>query len=56
MSKEDFFKRMEEIRTEPGYDEEMMHIYMDKLMCEALVDLGYEDGIKVFENTGKWYS
>ena len=37
-------------------DEELAHGYMDDLICDLLINLGYEDGIKVFYATPKWYS
>lgn len=37
-------------------DTEMTHIYMDELMCKLLRELGYGDGVDIFEETNKWYS
>lgn len=37
-------------------DKELRHIHMDKLMCDFLSDLGYEEGIKVFKDTDKWWA
>lgn len=37
-------------------DEELAHGSMDDLMCQLLIDLGYEDGIYIFNNTPKWYA
>lgn len=32
------------------------HMIMDDLMCELLRELGYGEGIDIFENTHKWYA
>ena len=37
-------------------DPEGQHDEMDKLMCELLRELGYGDGVDVFERQEKWYS
>ena len=37
-------------------DPEDCHIKMDNLMCDLLKALGYEDGVKIFENIPKGYS
>jgi len=39
-----------------GDDKEDLHKGMDRLMCMLLSELGYTDGVEVFENTPKWYS
>lgn len=38
------------------YDEEAAHIDADDLLCEVLVDLGYAEGVKVFNDAHKWYA
>ena len=37
-------------------DEELCHIEMDNLIINMLIDLGYEDGVYIFEHTKKWYA
>ena len=37
-------------------DEEYAHGHMDELICELLINLGYEDGVRVFYATPKWYA
>ena len=37
-------------------DQEGVHVLMDKLMCELLVNLGYEEGVEIFKATDKWYA
>lgn len=52
-----FTKDMIAIREEFGeHDEEVCHIRMDVLMSRVLTELGYGDGIKVFDETKKWYA
>ena len=56
MTPEEFKLKMQTILTEHENYPETCHYEMDKLMCEVLSDLGYEEGVKVFENTERWYS
>lgn len=61
ISPDEFKKKMKEIQIalDAGllrFNKEEAHIKMDDLMCEVLISLGYEEGIEVFDNTGKWYS
>ena len=62
ISPEEFYKKMqyykdlEEKCTSVFYNKEDMHRIMDDLMCEILSSLGYENGIKVFQDAEKWYS
>ena len=54
MSPEEFAKEMAKIAL--SNDTESAHSQADKLMCEALKELGYYEGIKIFEEMGKWYA
>lgn len=56
MSKEEFAERMYEINEKYGDDPEMAHGEADKLMCECLKSLGYDDGVHGFERIEKWYA
>jgi hypothetical protein len=51
---DEFFRRMREI--EKSADPEGGHLAADELMCEILDDLGYGDGVEIFERMGKWYA
>ena len=53
---EEFAKRMQEIHDRYLDDEEVVHSEMDDLMCELLRQLGYGEGIDIFDNTHKWYA
>lgn len=39
-----------------GDDIESNHSAGDDVMCELLKSLGYNDGVKVFEDADKWYA
>ena len=52
---EDFKERMNVLADDTG-DTELCHEYMDDLMCDVLRELGYGEGIDVFESTHKWYA
>lgn len=43
-------------RIERNSDTEMAHIHADELMCELLRELGYGEGVDIFEKMSKWYS
>lgn len=55
----EFERRMQELHegAERGdYDYEISHARADGLMCDVLQQFGYEKGVEIFENMGKWYS
>ncbi len=56
MASAEFLKKMKTIFHEKGYDEEKAHSSADRLMCQLLRQLGYEEGVVVFEHAKKWYS
>lgn len=37
-------------------DTEASHVGMDRLMCDVLRSMGYDEGICVFEKASKWYA
>ncbi len=51
---EQFKSRMQEIASD--VDIEMSHYNADDLMCEVLKELGYGEGVKIFEEMAKWYA
>ena len=55
MTPERFATKMRALSRD-SYDRERMHEAMDALMCKVLRTLGYEEGIKIFEQTDKWYA
>lgn len=56
MTPDEFKNEMLKIDEKYGGDLESCHAYMDDLMCSLLTDLGYKDGIEIFNNTDKWYA
>jgi hypothetical protein len=44
------------MKTVLPLDTEDRHAMADAIMCELLIHLGYEAGVKVFQNMGKWYA
>lgn len=55
----EFERSMQELHegAERGdYDYEISHFSADDLMCNVLRQFGYEKGVEIFENMGKWYS
>lgn len=55
---EEFAEQMKAIAEglDKFYDEEIAHISADALMMETLMDLGYGEGVEIFENLHKWYA
>ena len=51
MTPEEFAKAMRKIS-----DNLNAHLEMDRVMADLLRQLGYGEGIDIFENTNKWYS
>ena len=60
MTPEEFKKEMadavEYFINERRWDQESLHRCMDRLMCDLLRELGYGEGIDIFEDAPKWYA
>ena len=54
MTPEEFLEKMRE--QAENYDIEKVHSRMDDLLCEVLESLGYEEGVRVFQDNEKWYA
>lgn len=54
LTPEKFKEAMEILSSED--DTEYRHINADILMCGILRDLGYGEGVKIFERWEKWYA
>lgn len=55
MTPNEFERKMQEIFNNDD-DTELNHEKADALLCEVLTQLGYENGITIFENAKKWYA
>jgi hypothetical protein len=55
MTPEQFAEEMQHLSDAYGDDKESVHQYMDDLMAEMLIELGYEKGVEVFQRQDKWY-
>lgn len=53
---DEFTRRMKLIVEEHEDDPEILHGEMDELIMETLESLGYEEGIKIFDDAPKYYS
>lgn len=56
MDPQEFCNEMRRIKNEYRSDWEKRHFLMDELMCKVLKELGYEEGVILYEITAKWYS
>ena len=54
--KEKYLTKLIEIQSNYDGDTECRHIYEDALLCELLIELGYEEIVNQYKETGKWYS
>ena len=54
MDQSEFLQAM--LMIDESGDVEMAHMEADDLLCELLIELGYGEGVKVFDNMHKWYS
>lgn len=55
LTPEEFAEEMAKYNI-PGGDREADHGHADDLLCKVLQQLGYGDGVKIFENMDKWYA
>ena len=53
---DEFNTQMRIIAEKYSDDPESSHYWMDKLMCETLRKLGFDEGIDIFEESARWYS
>ena len=56
MTPEEFLDAMRQIVIDEGDDFESSHGSADELMCKALRELGYHEGVEIFEKMEKWYA
>jgi hypothetical protein len=54
MTPAEFYARMQNI-ADTISDPEGAHRLADDLLCDVLMQLGYGDGVAVFEDMDKWY-
>jgi len=53
---EEFLKQMLELKAKRASDSEMLHIDADELLSDMLTELGYGEGVDVFDSMTKWYA
>jgi len=56
MSPSEFKKAMQELQEVYENDCEARHVFMDGLLCEMLLELGYGDGVNIFLKSNKLYA
>ena len=56
LTKEEQFKQNMQYVCDYYSDIEIRHCEMDRLMAQTLRDLGYGEGVDIFDNTSKWYA
>jgi hypothetical protein len=37
-------------------DKENSHIYADAVLCDLLIELGFEEIVKIYKSSDKWYA
>ena len=53
MTAKEFRDKMEELSH---LDTERRHIKMDECMCDLLTELGYGEGVEIFNSVPLWYA
>jgi hypothetical protein len=53
--RKEFLARLEKCQTGYGKDFEVAHIEADRVLCDILVALGYEDIVEAWDDVCKWY-
>lgn len=56
MTPKEFANKMQSLIDRLEDDIEGCHAEADYLLCLALKELGYEEGVKLFEEMTKWYA
>lgn len=56
MTPEEFKNKMQEIYDKSYGGGEEGHIMADMLLCEVLTQLGYKEGIDIFNSMEVWYA
>ena len=56
MTPKEFAKEMQNICLLSHDDREIAHCDADDLLCQVLRELGYGEGVDIFEEMDKWYA
>lgn len=56
MTPKDFKEKMLEIEAMGRDDIEASHAAADDLLCDVLAELGYIEGVNVYQELEKWYA
>lgn len=51
-----FKAKMAGLKSKYLGDPEAFHAKADQLLCQVLTDLGYEEGVKIYNSSTKWYA
>ena len=56
MTPDEFKKRMSLVHEQHEDDSEVLHIKADELLCRALMEAGYGEGVMLFQSFHIWYA
>jgi len=56
MTPQEFADKIRAIEETHGGDNEAMHSEADDLMCKLLREMGYGEGIAIYEEWTRWYA
>jgi len=56
MNRQEYINRLNSIINRDGDDTEREHVEADEILCEMLIELGYEDIVELYYKIGKWYA
>lgn len=51
-----FTEQMNNLKTLYSGDPEMFHRHADQLMMDTLSELGFSEGVSIFNESEKWYA
>jgi hypothetical protein len=54
MTPKEFAAEMQDIKDNYAFDTEKCHSLADALMCQALNELAYGEGISIYESLERW--
>jgi len=55
MTPKEFENIIRKIIHENYGDTELVHEKLDEVLCNALIEVGYKNGIRLFKTIRKWY-
>lgn len=52
----EFKQKLLDIKENYEHDTEVLHMKLDRAMCDLLASMGYGEAVAVFQSTHLWYT